>query len=379
MKNNRYQKFLTGFLTIGMLLVASACNRGGGNQEVKDLAQKAAEVDTLNQQATAASADESKKLAAAGVTNVAPDPATLQLTDAQRASLENRIKAEKNSSYQALLQEGLDKDQEIKTLNTRIAQLRAVLPKPVIAQADDSHYGLAMRFLRRKGVPEEKAKLLIAKVLIMDKLAPGFEVYNYYANGVYGTWVAQGKAEMSPTQLQSDQRAALETERDTANQKSVQLQADLDDLNAQKERLTADIDQLRTEKTRMTDDLAKLAATNEAQTASLNSVHYRVGTRKDLVEQGIIVVPVFSKDRAGSHWEDGVFTQSADLRSEDSITLTAAEAGLQKIGKVNVIPGSLEKHKKYTLAISQDRTTATVKFLNKERFRNEKVVFALAD
>ena len=47
--------------------------------------------------------------------------------------------------------------------------------RPDVAKANDSHYGLAMRFLRRKGVPEAKAKALIARVLIMDKLAPGFE------------------------------------------------------------------------------------------------------------------------------------------------------------------------------------------------------------
>ena len=43
------------------------------------------------------------------------------------------------------------------------------------------------------------------------------------------------------------------------------------------------------------------------------------------------------------------------------------------------MPGSLEKDKHYTLEFNPDRTVATVKFLVKDRFRNEKVVFALAD
>ncbi len=210
MPSQRIQKILFGALTVGALLFAPGCNRATESKDVKELAQKAAELDQLNQQAAAASTVEQKKLAEAGVGKMAPDPATLQLTEPQKAALEARIKSEKNSSYQALLQEVLDKDQEIKGLNARIAQLRAVLPRPEIAQVNDSHYGLAMRFLRKKGVPEEKARLLISKVLVMDKLAPGFEVYHFYANGVYGSWVAQGRAEQSPTELQAEARTQLE-------------------------------------------------------------------------------------------------------------------------------------------------------------------------
>jgi hypothetical protein len=125
--------------------------------------------------------------------------------------------------------------------------------------------------------------------------------------------------------------------------------------------------------------MAELSATNDAQKASLNSVHYAVGSRKALEQEGIIVVPVFAKDRAGANWKDDVFTKSMDLRTKDTITLTAAEAGLQKISKISVIPGSLEKDKHYSVAISEDRTSATVKLLVKDRFRNEKVVFALTD
>jgi predicted nucleic acid-binding Zn-ribbon protein len=377
--NHLNHRLVLGALTALLFLAAPGCNRTGENREIKDLSQKAAELEKLSQQASATKVEESRKLAQAGVNDAAPDVNTLQLTDAQRAALEERIKAEKNSSYQALLQEVLDKDQEIKGINQKIAQLRASLPRPEIAKENDSHYGMAMRFLRRKGVSEEKAKQLISKVLIMDQVAPGFEVYHFYSNGVYGSWVSQGKADISPTQLQAGQRAKLEGERDAANQESQHLQAQITDMSAEAEKLAADIDALRTEKVRMTKELDSLNAANQAQTAMLNSVHYLVGTRKSLVRDGVIVVPVFARDRAGRNWDDRAFTQSADLRSADSITLTAAEAGLQKIGKVDVVPGSLEKDKHYSLEINPDRTSAKVNFLDKERFRNEKVAFALAE
>ena len=37
------------------------------------------------------------------------------------------------------------------------------------------------------------------------------------------------------------------------------------------------------------------------------------------------------------------------------------------------------KDKHYSLEFNPDRTEATVRFLDKDRFRNEKVVFALAN
>ena len=378
-----FPKRLSGFflcaMTLAVLVVAPACKRSGEDKEIRDLSQKAAELDQLSQQAGASGADQTKKLREAGVNDVRPNAATLQLTEEQKLALEERIKAEKNSSYQALLQDVLDKDKEIKTLNEKIGQLRAVLPRPDVAKTNDSHYGMAMRFLRKKAVPEEKARQLISRVLIMDKMAPGFEVYHFYSHGVYGSWVSQGRAAISPTALQAEEKAKIEGERDVANEKSQKLQEEVADLNAQKEKITADIDALRTEKTNMIKEMESLSATNEAQKARLNSLHYLVGNRKTLEKDGVIVVPVFAKDRAGTSWSDGVFTQSLDLRSSDSITFTAADAGLQKIGKVSVIPGSLEKDKHYTLTISEDKSAATVKILTKDRFRNEKVVFALAE
>jgi hypothetical protein len=375
----RFFRFSLAALAVGLMLVVPACNRSSEDKEIRNLSQKAAELDKLSQQAGTTGAEETRKLKEAGVNDVRPDAATLQLTEEQKAALEARIKAEKSSSYQALLQDVLDKDKEIKTLNEKITQLRAVLPRPDIAKPNDSHYGLAMRFLRRKGVPEEKAKRLISRVLIMDKLAPGFEVYHFYNNGVYGSWVSQGRAAISPTALQAEEKAKIEGERDVANEKASKLEEEVADLNAQKAKITSDIEALQVEKSNMIKEIDGLSATNEAQKAKLNSVHYLVGNRKSLEQQGVIVVPVFAKDRAGANWTDGVFTQSMDLRSKDSITLTAAEAGLQKIAKVSVIPGSLEKDKHYSVTIADDRSTATVKILAKDRFRNEKVVFALSD
>jgi hypothetical protein len=364
---------------MALLAFSLACGRAEGDREIKEQAQRAAEVESLDKQAKEAAKGMDSKLRNAGVTGVVPDAETLQLTAPQKAALEARLKQEKNSTYQALLQEVLDKDAEIRTLNQKIASLRSSLPAPEIAGKDDSHFGMAMAYLRRRGVPEDKARVLVSKVLLLDKVTPGFAVYHFYSHGVYGTWVAQGRADISPTQLQAEQKATLEGERDTASLRARELQASLAELTAEKDRVSADIEALRTERTSMTADLKALTAASETQQALLNSVHFRVGARKALEKAGVIVVPIFAKDRAGSNWSDAVFDRSADLRNADEVEFTAAEAGLEHIGKVDVVPGSLERNKHYTLALNDDRTVAKVRFLNKERFRNEKVVFALGE
>lgn len=380
MSLRRILRHVFGIMTVALLVLSPACKRGSDEpKELRDVAEKVGELDKLTQEANKAGAEQSEKLKAAGVTDVKPDAQTLQLTDEQKAKLEERVKAEKDSSYKALLQEVIDKDKEITELNDQISKLRAILPKPDMAKSGDNHYSMALRFLRKKGISEEKAKALINKVNIMEKLAPGFEVYHFYSNGVYGTWVNQGRAKISPNDLIRQEREKIEDERDTALAENEKLMEDVNDLTMEKDRLTGEIDGLRVERTKLISDMNELTAINEGQRAKLNSLHYVVGSRTKLKTDGVIVIPVFAKDRAGSNWSDKVFTKSLDLRTNDSLTFTAADAGVKQISKVNVVPGSLEREKHYKLTISPDKQSVTVNILSKDRFTNEKVVFAVVE
>jgi hypothetical protein len=376
---SRLARFAAAFFAVLALTLGTACNRSAEEKEIRDLTKKAAELDKLNQDTHVTGTDQAKKLKEAGA-DVKLNAETMQLSEEQKRVLEERIKSEKNSSYAALLQEVIEKDKEIKELNEKIAKLRAILPKPDVAKANDSHYGMAIRFLtKKKGISQEEAQKLVSRVNLMEKLAPGFEVYHFYSNGVYGSWVSQGKATITPNELQKQEREKIEGERDVAIAQSDKLTEELADLAAQKKKIQEDIAALQGEKEKMQKDMEALAVTNEAQKAKLNSLHFVVGDRKKLEKDGIIIVPVFAKDRAGEKWADGVFTRSLDLRTVDSITLTAAEVGLKGIGKVSIVPGSLEKDKHYTLTIAGDKQSAVVKFLAKDRFKNEKVVFAVSE
>jgi predicted nuclease with TOPRIM domain len=364
-------------MAASLTMVSTACKRE--DPQIKELTQKAAEADKATQERNQAGGDQQKKLAQAGVNDVKPNAETLQLTDEQKKALEERIKNEKNSSYQALLQEVLDKDKEIKDLNTKLAKIKADLPKPDLAKPNDSHYGMALRFLKKKGVPEAEAKKLVSRVAILDKLAPGFEVYHFYANGTYGTWVSQGKAKISPNDLMRQEREKIEGERDEAVAQNDKLQEEVSDLASQKQKIEEEIAGLRSERTSLIEERAKLQSDNAAQVSKLNSLHYVIGTRDKLKADGIIEIPVFAKDRAGKKWSDEVFTQSLDLRSAKSITIKAADLGLKKIGKVNVVPGSYVKDEHYKLTISEDKQTAIIELINASRFKNDKVVFAVTD
>jgi len=364
-------------MAASFLMVSTACKRE--DPQIRELTQKAAEADKANQQLNQAGSDQQKKLAQAGVNDVKPNAETLQLTDEQKKALEERIKNEKNSSYQALLQEVLDKDKEIKELNTKLAKLKADLPKPDVAKANDSHYGMALKFLKKKGVPEAEAKKLVSRVAILEKLAPGFEVYHFYANGTYGTWVSQGKAKITPNDLMRQEREKVEGERDEAVAANEKLQEEVVDLEGQKKKIEEEIAGLRSERSNLIDERAKLQSDNAAQVSKLNSLHYVIGTRDKLKADGIIEIPVFAKDRAGKNWRDEVFTQSLDLRSAKSIVIKASDLGLKKIGKVNVVPGSYIKDEHYKLTISEDKMTATIELVTVSRFKNDKVVFAVTD
>ncbi len=364
-------------MAASFLMISTACKRE--DPQIRELTQKAAEADKAGQQLNQAGSEQQKKLAQAGVNDIKPNAETLQLTDEQKKALEERIKNEKNSSYQALLQEVLDKDKEIKDLNSKVAKLKADLPKPDQAKPNDSHYGMAMRFLKKKGVPEAEAKKLVSRVAILEKLAPGFEVYHFYANGTYGTWVSQGKAKISPNDLMRQEREKIEGERDEAVAQNDKLQEEVTDLESQKKKIEEEITGLRSERTGLIEERAKLQSDNAAQVSKLNSLHYLVGKRDTLKTDGVIEIPVFAKDRAGKNWRDDVFTQSLDLRSAKTITIKAADLGLKKIGKVNVVPGSYVKDEHYKLTLSEDKQTATVELINASRFKNDKVVFAVTE
>jgi hypothetical protein len=355
--------------------------------KAEDLVRKVAEAEKAEGQAKQAAQAQGQALAQAGVQPAAPaapgSPATqaVQLTDSQRALLEKRVKEEKDNGTAALLQEILDRDKQIKELEGRVARLKADLPKPQVASEKDNHFTMAVRFLKAKGLSEDKAKTLAAKANLMEELQPGWQVYHQYFNGTYLTTVTQGSASISPSEFVKGQRIALERERDDTRAIAHGLADEVDQLVAQRVKIEEEISALRTEKNTLQSQVGELQTLSGAQKAKLNSMHYLVGARKQLEQDGIIVVPVFTKDRMGPKATVAKFDKDLLLEgnANPEVVIKASDLGVKKISKVSVVPGSLEKDKHYSIAYAEDKSSATVKILDPERLKNDRVVFAVAD
>jgi len=345
--------------------------------ETKDLVNKVAEAQTAEGQAQAAAKAQAEALAKAGMQ---PNAAVIQLTADQRTLLESRVKNEKDNSTAALLQEILDRDKQIGELNTKVARLRSELPKPQIATEKDNHFAMAVRFLKGRGLSEEKAKTLAAQANILEDLQPGWQVYQQYVGGTYVTAVTQGKAPVGPTEYLHNQRAALEQARDENMAKARDLSGQVEGLVAEKVKVQEEVDSLRTEKTTLLSQVSELSTLSQSQKAKLNSVHYLIGQRKQLVDEGVIVVPIFARDRMGPKAVASRFTKDLPLDAPNpEIKIQASDLGLTKISKVNVVPGSLVKDQQYTVTLTEDRKSATIRILDPERLRNDRVVFAVTD
>ena len=123
-----------------------------------------------------------------------------------------------------------------------------------------------------------------------------------------------------------------------------------------------------------------IALAHEGARVKLNSLHYLVGQRKQLVDEGVIVVPIFAKDRMGPKAVASRFVKDLPLDEQNpEVQIQASDVGLTKISKVNVVPGSLQKDKDYTVTFAEDRKVATIRILDPERLRNDRVVFAVTD
>jgi uncharacterized coiled-coil DUF342 family protein len=366
-------------LALVPLALTVGCDKKSQSEstEANDLVKKVAETQQAETQAQAAAKAQADALAKAGIQS---NGAVVPLTPEQRALLETRVRDEKDNSTAALLQEILDRDKQIGELNSKVARLRSELPKPQVATEKDNHFAMAVRFLKGRGVSEEKAKELAAKANILEELQPGWQVYQQYLGGTYLTAVTQGKAAVGPTEYLHNQRVALEQARDENMAKAKDLSEQVNGLVAEKVKVQEEVDSLRTEKTTLLAQMNDLTTLSQSQKAKLNSLHYLIGQRKQLVDEGVIIIPIFAKDRMGPKAVASRFSTDLPLDAPNpEIQIKASDLGLTKISKVNVVPGSLIKDQQYTVTLAEDRKVATIRILDPERLRNDRVVFAVTD
>ncbi len=379
------KKLFSGLLIL--VLFTSSCS-WFEKQQVKKMEEMAMKIDKLNDELKQKEEAYRQLLAEYGLKGdkkLTPEQMKmLSLTPQQREYLKKRLAQEKDSSYSAIIQEILNKDEEIKQLRKKIQDLKDKLPKPYVVKEGDNHYDICMRYLtEQKGLTPEEAQKLVERVNLLDYLLPGFEVYLFYNDGVFGTFVIQGTASMSPNQIKRYYKTKLINERDKARQEAEKLSAEVKDLEARKQELLTQLKELEQLKADMQAQISSLTSKNKALSQEnlkkekmLNSVFYHVDNYRSLRKKGIVGRFLFGKPKL-KKFNAVKFERSADLREVDSITVKAEDAGLVRINAIYIMPSHFVKDKDYQIKISPDKKSAVVYLLNPDKFRMSKVLIAL--
>jgi outer membrane murein-binding lipoprotein Lpp len=131
--------------------------------------------------------------------NISFDDTTQGMNLKQKQLLEDMLKQEKDVSWAGLLKQIITKNDEIASLKDELFKISQKMPKPYDVKRGDNHYKVSFKYLTEvEKLGKEKADELIDKVRLIDELVPGFQVWLFYKDDVFGTFVTQGKAKISP-------------------------------------------------------------------------------------------------------------------------------------------------------------------------------------
>ena len=302
---------------------------------------------------------------------------SMNLSEEEKQLLEKRIAAEEDNSIKSLLNSILEKNREISDLNKKIAEIEMLLPKPHIVKKGENHFNLAIGFLiNDKGLDEKEAKKLAERAGMFENLVPGFRVWNFYDDGIYGTFVTQGSAPISPNQVNRLAKKILVDAKDKAISERDQLASELEILEQKKIEIINQLALLNTEKRKLIDNISALSKRNEAFKIKVNSLFYRLDTKVNLKEKGIIKGGFLRKLKIRDYKPED-FNHSIDLRSESKVLVNAVSFKLKKIKNLIVYPRFLKKDKDFKIIISPDNQNAELIILNKDKLKNERIVISI--
>ncbi len=126
----------------------------------------------------------------------------LGFTKEQEELLLTMIQQEKDVSTKGLLQKVIDTEKQIEDLQKKIKEITDKLPAPHVVKKGETHRQISMEYLMNvHKLDEKKAKELVDRVALVDAMEVGYNVWLYYNDGVFGTFVTQGEAKVSPYKL----------------------------------------------------------------------------------------------------------------------------------------------------------------------------------
>ncbi len=382
-------KRLSSIAAMGGLLLALACAQHQGKTEVRSQMETAQRIAKLEQEIDANQA-EVNALTTQYVQAGGKDLGSVLgqgLSPEQTALLEQRLKNEQGIGYKDLISDILTKQKAADDLKVQVQNLERTLPAPVDVVKGERHIDIAMAYLTKdQGLDPATAKSLVQKVNLMDELVPGFKVWNFYHDGVYGTFVTQGDAKVSPygviqhaKKVLVDEKNSAIAQRDALAKEKANLTQQVADLTSKREQLTQEVSLLQTERASLTQKVSDLDTLSKNLQSKVNSVFYRIGPRKALIKEGLVRDPWYARPQLIQFAETD-YPQQLDLRSDNTISFSAKDADVARIKKVRIAPGALYKPGvDYRVSVQPDGTKATVTLLNRDKFRAERSMMVLVN
>jgi len=306
-----------------------------------------------------------------------PEVNIMNLTPEQKKVLEDKIKSERDVSIKSLLQDILDKNNDIQNLNARVQELEAMLPKPHVVEKGENHYQIAMNYLlNEKGVDKARAMELVERTLLFEPIVPGFKIWNFYAADEYGTFITQGSAPISPNQIQRKVKKELVDAKDKAIAEKEKLQSDISEMETRRSELISQLDLLNQEKQNMLTRMTDLNEKNQEMQSALNSVYFAMDLRKNLARKGIIKGG-FLRSTKLQKVDITMFDRSLDLRGEPKIAVIAADFQLGRIKDITIYPGYFKLKTDYQVEFDESGLQATITILDVKKFMSEKIAIAI--
>jgi hypothetical protein len=275
------------------------------------------------------------------------------------------------------------KEEEFTELQKRNVDLESQIPMSYEVQKGDSHWEVAYNYLtQQQGLSADETVDKLADTFLYHPIMEGFEVWNYFYDDKYGSFITQGAATVSPGTIMRLQKKEAKKEKSG-------LESQIENLQNKKKNLTDKLDQIQkdheAEKNELNDEISTLKYDlNEAQSKSknletkLNSVYYLVGSKKELTDQNKIKGSFLGI--CGTRIKDvniADFPNRIDLRETNIIALNASDLGVSQIKKVRLLPKHLEEGKDYQIEIVEDRRSAHVVLLHKDKVRLARLIICL--
>lgn len=276
-----------------------------------------------------------------------------------------------------------EKDEVIQKLEQEKSELEELLPQPYTVREGDNHWEIALDYLiAKKGISEDEAKSLMLNSHLFHPISVGFKLWNFYTDGVYGSFLSQGDAVVSPGTLYrslqkkaEDEKALLESRLADCNLESEKLNDQFASLEQEKKEME---EKLKVELEGLKEKKVELEAEKAERDSRLRSVYYLAGAKSQLKAQGKIkgsFLGICGTSLKDVIWSD--FTERVDLEKDDFIELEASDLNVSSIKKVEILPDYFKENTDYRVEILDTGSAARVHLLNKDKFKLARIILCL--